>query len=262
MYSVIGFIYDKMIFIKCCYNSMKDYKLSIPLDLGSITLGQYQDYLKILEKWDNEDEDYLKIKILQIFCELSPSIVKDIPLHSFESTINHITGLFESETPLIRHFKMTGKNSDGENTNVEFGFIPKLDDISFGEFIDLDKYLQGWDNMHKAMAVLFRPVSHKKKSFYLIDKYEGSSRYSNVMRDMPLNVALGATVFFYRLGMKLQSYTMDYLQEAIMKQKDNPQVSKLISEKNGIGINQYIHSLKVMLEELMKLRKPVFISAL
>ena len=247
-----------MIFIEYCYNSMKDYKLSIPLDLGSITLGQYQDYLKVLDRWDKEDEVYLQIKILQIFCGLSPEFVKDLPLHSFESTIHHITGLFKNETPLISKFTMNGKNSDGDDTSVEFGFIPKLDEISFGEFIDLDKYLQGWGDMHKAMAVLFRPVCHKKKQYYLIDKYEGSSRYSSVMRDMPLDVALGATVFFYRLGTKLQSYTLDYLEEEIMKNKDNPQVSKLISEESGVGINQYIR----LLEGLTKLQKPVFINAL
>ena len=241
---------------------MRDYKLSVPLDLGSITLGQYQDYLKILDKWDGEDDVYLQIKILQIFCGLSPEFVNDLPVHSFESTITHITGLFNSDTPLISKFTMNGKNSEGESTSVEFGFIPKLDDISFGEFIDLDKYLNGWGEMHKAMSVLFRPVCHKKRQYYLIDKYEGSSKYSEVMRDMPLDVALGATVFFYRLGIKLQNYTLDYFQEEITKEKDNPQVSKLISGKNGDGINQYIQLLKEMLEGLTKLQKPVFISAL
>ena len=241
---------------------MEELELNIPSDLGDVTLSQYQDYLKILDKWDNEDEVYLKIKILQIFCGLSPEVVKDVPLHLFEDTISHITDLFKSETPLIKKFNMSGKNSDGDETSVEFGFIPKLDDLSFGEFIDLDKYLQGWDNMHKAMAVLFRPVFHKKKEYYLIDKYEGSSKYSEVMKDMPLSVALGATVFFYRLGKKLQSYTLDYLQEQIMKEKDNPQVSKLISEENGVGISQYTRLLKETLEESTKLQKPVFISAL
>ena len=241
---------------------MRDYKLSVPLDLGSITLGQYQDYLKILDKWDGEDDVYLQIKILQIFCGLSPDFINDLPIHSFESTITHITGLFNSDTPFISKFTMNGKNSVGDETSVEFGFIPKLDDLSFGEFIDLDKYLQGWDNMHKAMAVLFRPVFHKKKEYYLIDKYEGSSKYSEVMKDMPLSVALGATVFFYRLGTKLQNYTLDYLEEQIMKEKDNPQVSKLISEENGVGISQYTRLLKETLGELTKLQKPVFINAL
>ena len=46
---------------------------------------------------------------------------------------------------------------------VEFGFIPKLDNISLGEFVDLDSYMSDWDNMHKAMAVLYRPVTFRKK---------------------------------------------------------------------------------------------------
>ena len=62
---------------------MRDYKLSVPLDLGSITLGQYQDYLKILDKWDGEDDVYLQIKILQIFCGLSPDFINDLPIKIF-----------------------------------------------------------------------------------------------------------------------------------------------------------------------------------
>ena len=49
-----------MIFIKYCYNTMSRIDLTIPFSLGQITLGQYQDYLKILEKWDNEDDSELK----------------------------------------------------------------------------------------------------------------------------------------------------------------------------------------------------------
>ena len=40
--------------------------LTIPFSLAQITLGQYQDYLKILDKWDKEDHVYLKMKILFI----------------------------------------------------------------------------------------------------------------------------------------------------------------------------------------------------
>jgi hypothetical protein len=33
--------------------------------------------------------------------------------------------------------------------------------MSFGEYIDLDTYIGDWDNIEKAMAVLYR-VSHKR----------------------------------------------------------------------------------------------------
>lgn len=243
------------------YNNMKEFDLNIPTNLSAITLGQYQDYLKVVDKWDKKDETYLNIKILQIFCGLSPEFATSIPLHAFESTIAHVTGLFSSETPLQRKFKMTGLDPEGEENTVEFGFIPKLDDISFGEYIDLETYLGDWQQMHKAMAVLFRPVYHSKREYYLIDKYEGSDKYAQVMRDMPLSVALGATVFFYRLGIKLQKYTLDSLEEVILKGETNSPLYKETLGENGDGIKAYIRSLKEMLDGLMTLQRPLFISA-
>lgn len=236
--------------------------LTIPFSLGQITLGQYQDYLKILEKWDKEDETYLKLKILQIFCKMSASDVQKIKLSDFDDTIQHINDLFDTTTDkLINRFKMVGSDGEGGERTVEFGFIPKLDDISFGEYIDLESYIGKWESMHKAMAVLFRPVAKESRGFYLIEDYGGSSKYSEAMRDMPVDVALSATVFFYRLGIKLQTYTLDYLAKETLKEGVQ-QASKPTSLLSGDGISQYIRSLKEMSEELMKLQKPVFISAL
>jgi len=120
-------------------------------------------------------------------------------------------------------------------------------------------HMSDWKSMHKAMAVLFRPIIHKKKQFYLIDEYGGSQRYSEVMKDMPLNVALGAMVFFYRLGEKLPLFTMDYLREVMKTEALTPQLKQALGE-NGDGINRYILSLRGMLEESMRLQERGFIS--
>ena len=240
---------------------MTEFNLTIPRDLGDITLGQYQKYLKVYDTWDKEDEEYIKTKMLQIFCNLSPEDVFKVPLASYDNIIAHIVEILNSKTVLITKFTMEGKNKEGNNTLVEFGFIPKLDDMSFGEYIDLEKYMVGWDNMHKAMAVLFRPIAHKKKEYYRIDEYEGTSRYGDVMLDMPVNVALGAMGFFLRLGQKLPIYMMDYLQE-VMKEEEVPLQLKQILGKDGDGINQFIHSLKGMLEESTRLQKRTFINVL
>lgn len=240
---------------------MEELQLEIPVDLSSITLRQYQDYLKIYDKWDKEDEIYIKSKMLQIFCGLKPEDTLKIPLASFDNTIQHLLDCLNADTPLIRKFSMKGKDKDGNDAELEFGFIPKLDEISFGEFIDLEKYMSDWQTMHKAMAVLFRPIIHSKKEFYRIDDYGGSARYSDVMLDMPVSVAIGASVFFYRLGSKLPLLTMDYLQEVLKKEELTPQLKQILGE-NGDGINQYTHLLKGMLEESMKSQRPVFTAAL
>ena len=240
---------------------MEELQLEIPLDLSGITLRQYQDYLKIYDKWDKEDEIYIKSKMLQVFCGLKPEDTLKVPLASFDNTIQHLLDCLNADTPLIRKFSMKGKDKDGNDAELEFGFIPKLDEISFGEFIDLEKYMSDWQTMHKAMAVLFRPIIHSKKEFYRIDDYGGSARYSDVMLDMPVSVAIGASVFFYRLGKKLPLLTMDYLQEVLKKGELTPQLKQILGE-NGDGINQYTHLLKGMLEESMKSQRPVFTAAL
>ena len=88
-----------------------------------------------------------------------------------------LSKMFEAKHKLITTFKL--------NEN-EFGFIPKLDEMSFGEYIDLDNYLSEWENMHKAMTVLFRPIKYKKKDKYLIEDYEGSGKYD--LKNMSLDI--------------------------------------------------------------------------
>jgi hypothetical protein len=245
-----------------CYINMKDeFEIYIPKSLDGITLKQYQQYLKMYEMWDKEDETYFKTKVLQIFCGLNIEDTYKIPIVKFNGVIDHILNCFKEETPLIKKFTMTGKNKAGDDTKVEFGFIPKLDDMSFGEYIDLENYIGDWQQMHKAMAVLFRPIFHSKKEFYEVNEYEGTAKYSDVMLDMPVNVAIGAMVFFYRLGSKLPLLTMDYLQR-VMKKEGVPQPLKQILGENGDGISRYIHLLKEMSEESMKLQRQAFTNVL
>ena len=236
--------------ILSCYITMtKEFEISIPKDLGGISLRQYQQYLKMHDRWDKEDEVYFKTKVLQIFCGLNIDDTYKIPIVKFNSVIEHVLECFKEETPLVKKFTMTGKNKAGDDTKVEFGFIPKLDDMTFGEFIDLEKYISDWQTMHKAMAVLFRPVYHSKKEFYEINEYEGSAKYSEVMLDMPVDVAIGAMVFFYRLGMKLSNHTILYsLQQ--MSPEERSQAESRFLEQNGVGINQFLDSLKETLDDL------------
>ena len=141
---------------------------------------------------DAEDNEFINLKVLEIFCGVTMKEAYKLPLAEFSFIINHIVEIFKEDTPLQRDFTLTDPKGD----SVTFGFIPKLDDISLGEFIDLDNYIGDWQQIHKAMAVLYRPITFQKGDLYLIEDYEGSDKYSEVMKDAPVNVALGAVVFF------------------------------------------------------------------
>jgi hypothetical protein len=213
-------------------------KISIPTNLNEIKLSQYQKFLKIVQ--DNEESDFLNHKMVQIFCGVDLNIVDAMRQKDVEDAVNTIGGLFKQMPPLQQKFEMNG---------TTFGFIPNLDDMSSGEYMDLDGYITNWDDMHRAMAVLYRPIKQKLGEKYLIEDYEGTERYAEKMKDMPLDVVLGSVVFFWHLGKELLKSTMDYLVE-------NPQMdilNKRSLENGGDGILQSMHLLREMLDDLMKL---------
>ena len=226
-------------------------ELKVPQKLEAIKLRQYQEYLKIQK--ENEDAEdaanFLNSKCIQIFCGLTLKESYNLPVKMFDGVLQQIGKCFEEDTPLIKEFSMTGSNG----VEVSFGMIPSLDEMTFGEYVDLENFMSDWDNMHKAMSVLYRPITFNKNEKYLIEDYDGTDKYWEVMKDAPVNVALGAMVFFYRLGKKLSKYTMDYL--LLQQNQKGASVQEKDLERNGDGINQFMLSLEKTYQELIKSQK-------
>jgi len=208
-------------------------KITVPDKLSEITLGQYQKFLRIQK--DNTDPNFLSTKMIEIFCGIKTTEALKLKVSDVNAICDILVTMFNEKPDLIRRFSLYG---------VEYGFIPNLEDISLGEYIDLDNYLSDWDNMDKAMEVLFRPISNKYGDRYSINEYEASD--TGIMKDMPLDIALAAVIFFYRLGIDLSTIMMNYLEN-----KEEKALHRYInSPKNMGGINQFTHSLKEMLQDL------------
>ena len=223
------------------------FTIEVPQELSAIPLRQYQKYLKVMDdNKDAEDMEFINLKVLEIFCGVTMKEAYKLPLSEFSFIINHIVEIFNQNTPLQKDFTLTDPKGD----SVTFGFIPKLDDITLGEFVDLDNYIGDWQMIHKAMAVLYRPITFRKGELYLTEDYEGTDKYSDIMKDAPVNVALGAVVFFYRLGSVLSGYLADSLTKEMMEDKE---LAKDL-DQSGDGINQYMQSLKEISQNLKKLR--------
>ena len=82
---------------------------------------------------------------------------------------------------------------------------------------------------------------------YDIEEYKGSAKYSELMKQMPLDVALGAIVFFYNLTNALLKAIPNYLEKEAQKLQVN-------SQGNGEDTMRLIHSLKGTLDDLMRLQ--------
>ncbi len=227
----------------------KQIELEVPTTMNDITLGQYQKYIKVADENEGADE-FVNKKLIEIFCNITLRDVEQIPMVEAEKVISILGKAFEEKPELIRHFKLL---------DVEMGFIPKLDDISLGEYIDLENTISDWQNIHKAMAVLFRPVNFKSKDKYTIAPYSPNEDIQSLMKEMPLDVVMGAMVFFYDLGRELSIATLNYMEQEMKKRPQTSQLKETLAQ-SGVGISQFTHLLKEMSLNSMKLPHKDFIS--
>ena len=210
------------------------FKLTIPSSLSEISLSQYQKFLKIQE--NNEDSYFLQCKMIEIFCNLDAKSVRLMKLTDADRIVQILNKMFESKPQLIKTFKLL---------DTEYGIIPNLDEISLGEYVDLDTYMGDWDNMHIAMNVLYRPIKEKIGDKYLIKEYDVDAK--DKINDIPMDVVFGAVFFLFNLGIDLSKVMMDYLEDQQMEDWMDQQTS--LENMDGIKASS-LHSLKTMLDDL------------
>jgi len=213
--------------------------VTIPTELREIKLATYQKYEAIRK--DSEDSEFLLHKAIQIFCNCDLDVVSHMKQKDVNEINSILIALFKKVPKLIQRFELNG---------IEYGFIPNLDDMTSGEYMDLDTYISDWDDMHKAMAVLYRPIIKKQDKKYLIEPYKGTDGHSELMKQMPLDVAFSAYLFFWTLGKDLLKSTIAYLTEA-NNLANLANLPALV--KDGDGMLQLIHSLEATFESTMKL---------
>ena len=145
-------------------------QVNVPNRLTEIPLSDYVKYLKVIDA--NEEDEYSEVfihqKVLEIFCKVPLIEAVEYKMSDIRKVVNIITITLNEQPDLVHTFKLG---------DTEYGFIPKLDDMTFGEYIDIDRNLGDWDNMYKVMAVLYRPIKQKVGGKYLIEEYKGDRYY-------------------------------------------------------------------------------------
>jgi len=209
-------------------------EINVPTSLNEITLEQYQRYLKATE--ETPDGSLLDAKIIEIFCGIPVSESYKLKMSSVQSIVDILVDMLNEKPTHINRFSLDG---------VQYGFIPDLDEMSLGEYVDLDGNASDWQKMHVAMNVLYRPIKIKKGTKYSIQEYTAED--PDKMKDMPLGVAIGSLFFFYKLGLELSSHT---ILSSVNQQEMETIQEQLTSETSGDGTHQFIASLEEMLQSL------------
>lgn len=209
--------------------------LRIPTTLNDVTLKQYQEFAKLESKLDDTNDSAIQLKIVEIFCDVPEIVVRNMKATDIAEVCEIINTMFDAQHQLINRFTLNG---------VEYGFIPELDDMSFGEYMDLDTFIGDNDNLHRAVNVLFRPIKHKRGHRYQLKKYDPDT--SDIAKDFPLDAVLGAIVFFYNLGKDLSLVMMNSLE----KKNEIALAQHLLSQPNGDGLTHSMESLTEILQSL------------
>jgi hypothetical protein len=208
--------------------------ITLPTDLNEIPLLRYQKFIEMQQK--SNDEEFIAQKMIQIFCGIELKEVLHIKMKDLNELIEHFTKIFKQRPKLIREFKID---------KHKFAFIPNLENITFGEYVDIEHNLQDWKTYHKAMAVMYRPIKEQYKDKYSIVDYEPNEDMQELMKFAPLDVALSASFFLQNLGIELLNATMTYLKSELTKMTDslNSQNENNL-QSAGDGIVQSINALK------------------
>jgi len=209
-------------------------KLDIPGSMDDVSLRDYKHFLKIQEK--NDDPKFIRAKMLEIFCKVSLKEVYRMKYKDSEEVASILDKTFNDKPSLVRKFKL------GE---TQYGFHPSLDDMTLGEYIDLDTYIGDWDNIEKAMNVLYRPILTSIGEKYAIDEYNVEN--DKYLLDMPMSAVTSSIFFLMKLGLDLSNHILKSLEKG-----DQMEIYQqyLTLEKNGDGISQFGHYVDQTLQKL------------
>ena len=194
---------------------------TLPQSWSEVSVVQFQSLMVIME---DEDLNDLEIKIRSISALTGCSIGS-----ISKASMSNLNAVYDSLTALTVDMPNKGLRNVIEIDGIEYGLIPNMDDLTFGEFADIDTWMQdGYRNLVDILSVLYRPVVKRKGDRYKIEEYDLESRALRAdifSQSMSIDSVYGAMVFFYNIVDKLletmpSSLEMEKNRRSSMEQKE------------------------------------------
>jgi len=214
-------------------------KIQVPTHINDITLEQYQKFALI--NTEEQDKEFFMFKTIEIFCGVDIALVSKMRLSDAESISNEVLEVLQQNVPFTNKFELDG---------VKYGFIPDLQAISLGEFIDLEEGLSKDKDFHKAASVMFRPIVKEFGELYTIEGYEASTEMHHVMKQAPVGIISAAIVFFYNIAKELLKASQDFSSQE--KAEAMTILEKLNSQRSMGGLTLSTLYAEVMLQNINK----------
>ena len=187
-----------------------------------------------LEKWikliniNTESKTEEAEEIIAALSGIPNELIKKLSLRDVAIILGKISDLqSQQDTALKKVIEIGG---------VEYGMHPNLDDITLGEYADIESFIKAGleKNMPEIIAVLFRPVTERKGEAYTIEAYDGNITIrAEEMKKMSSEQVENALRFFFVLGKELLKILPSFLLE--QTQEMTKQLQTEISQNDGVG---------------------------
>ena len=171
-----------------------------------------------LEKWaklidfHSENKSNEALKTIAELSDIPEKLIKRLELSDVAVIMQKISDL------------QKGQNSSLTNIvtidDVEYGFHPNLDNLTLGEYADIETFIKDGvnKNLPEVMAILYRPIVKKEKDVYTIEAYDGDITIrAEKMKKMNALQVQYALVFFWNFVNVLLMISELYLKEQIKK---------------------------------------------
>lgn len=231
--------------------------ITYPESWAEVKYSQYIRYYNTVKPFEGTEEvNRVSLEAAALhFCNVPAEYLYQLPQDRFERIATAISKLFEDSKkhPLTNQFELYG---------TTYGFIPDLNDISYGEYLDLVNYTGKdlWDNIPIIMSILYRPVKLQMGRNYTIEPYRGTtdSKIEMFKESLTMDTVFGSIGFFLNLYQDLLTGILHYSKEILEKKGDRKTLALLQDlEKSGLDITQLPSLLTTTLQSSMPLQKPV-----
>jgi hypothetical protein len=188
-----------------------------------------------LEKWlelgrlENGDKSKEALETVAALSDIPKKLIKELKIKDIAVIMDRIADLQSRQNSSLKNIiEVDGK---------EYGFHPKLSDITLGEYADIETFVKnGIENsLPEVMAVLYRPIVERKNNKYIIEAYDGNIEVrAEIFKQMKAEQVQSALVFFYNLGKELSMILPLYLMERV--EEIEKKTGQKILQKNGDGL--------------------------
>tara|TARA_R110001632_G_scaffold5372_2_gene21761 strand:- start:681 stop:1253 length:573 start_codon:yes stop_codon:yes gene_type:complete len=175
----------------------KTFEISIPTEWSEISIRTYANYINSMK--DLEDHHEIAVQTISTLCNINAEVVEVMKLSDLQKIQKNLHKLISK--PVNK--KIINKiEIDGEI----YGWHPKIDEMTLGEFVDLETYAKDND-IAKMMSVLYRPIIKEDGNRYDVDPYDSDVHSLNDVKFRNLSIDIGnaIAVFFWNFGTELQN---------------------------------------------------------